>query len=311
VSWKPEGNASVLSSVVHGRGRRLTGCAAIALSALVGGLVVWSPSGQAHAADPAVSRTVPNTTAQQFAEMPYVSPPTAASTTTTSPSTTVVPETVPTTEATVATTTSTSAETEVVPETSPTAETVVAVTTTTAIESLPVAEDTVAVATTNQSGCRSDRPGAVMSIAIADISYACSVYVGGQAVLDTGAATLLTDVGPSPFFARHPADPGTLWIAGHRTSHGSPFADVPDLADGAIITVSDANGAASYRVVGRSYVQVRDGLVIDSSGNATESATQASILRTDRGGNLAPRLVLQTCDGNANRWIIYADLVRD
>jgi hypothetical protein len=27
------------------------------------------------------------------------------------------------------------------------------------------------------------------------------------------------------------------------------------------------------------------------------------------GGNLAPRLLLQTCNGASDRWMIYADLV--
>jgi sortase (surface protein transpeptidase) len=149
-----------------------------------------------------------------------------------------------------------------------------------------------------------------MTIAITDISYTCPVYAGGQSLLDMGAITLITDVGTSPLLALHPGDSGTLWIAGHRTLHGGPFADVPTLADGAVITVSDSTVAASYRVIGRAYVQVDDdGLVIDASGHATDSATQDSLLRTDRGGNLTPRLVLQTCDGNNNRWMIYADLI--
>ena len=127
-------------------------------------------------------------------------------------------------------------------------------------------------------------------------------------MLDSGAVTLITEVGSSPLLSVHPGDTGTLWIAGHRTSHGSPFADVPDIADGAIITVSDDSGTASYRVVARAYVQVHGGLVLDAARNPSDSATQDSLLRADRGGNLAPRLVLQTCDGNNGRWMIYADL---
>ena len=38
-------------------------------------------------------------------------------------------------------------------------------------------------------------------------------------------------------------------------------------------------------------------------------ATLDSIIRADHGGNRAARLLLQTCDGDTHRWMIYADLV--
>ena len=99
-----------------------------------------------------------------------------------------------------------------------------------------------------------------------------------------------------------PGAPGTLWITGHRSSCGGPFAAVPDLADGAIITVSDGSRTASY-------VEVRGGLAVDASGQTTESATLDAVLRPDRNADLAPRLLLQTCDTENFRWMIYADLV--
>jgi hypothetical protein len=49
--------------------------------------------------------------------------------------------------------------------------------------------------------------------------------------------------------------------------------------------------------------------VIDSSGHATGAATLDSIIRADHDGNGAARLLLQTCDGENHRWLIYADLV--
>ena len=161
----------------------------------------------------------------------------------------------------------------------------------------------------NQSSCRNDLPGAVMTITMADISYTCPVYAGGQSVIDTGAATLITDQGSSPFLALHPGDGGTLWIAAHHTTHGGPFAAVPSLADGAIVTVSDGIRRASYRIVGRAHVNVRGGLVVDATGVATDAATQDSVFRPDLGGAGEPRLLLQTCDGNNWRWMIYADLI--
>jgi sortase (surface protein transpeptidase) len=162
---------------------------------------------------------------------------------------------------------------------------------------------------TNQSNCRSGSAQPAMTITIPEVSYLCPVYSGGQASLDAGFVTLITDRGTSPALALHPGDPGTLWIAAHRSSHGGAFAAVPSLTDGAVVTVSDGNTTARYRVVSRVRVQVSDGLVVDAAGQATHAATVDSIIRTDRGGNLAPRLLLQTCDGENFRWMIYADLI--
>ena len=54
-----------------------------------------------------------------------------------------------------------------------------------------------------------------------------------------------------------------------------------------------------------------NGRVVDAQGNPTGEATLDSILRADHGGNNAARLLLQTCDGDTHRWMIYADLVTD
>ena len=163
----------------------------------------------------------------------------------------------------------------------------------------------------NQSTCRHDLPNAAMTITIPDISYSCPVYAGGQSMLNSGAATLITDSAIASVVADHPGGPGLLWIAGHRVSHGAAFAAVPNLADGALVTVSDGEYTATYRVVGRSYVSIMNDRVVDAQGNATGEATLDSILRADHGGNNAARLLLQTCDGDTHRWMIYADLVTD
>jgi sortase (surface protein transpeptidase) len=161
----------------------------------------------------------------------------------------------------------------------------------------------------NQSGCNPDPSAAVMSVFIPDIAYTCPVYAGGQPMIDAGFVTLVTDEGRNPVLAGRPGDPGTLWLAGHRSSHGAAFSKVPDLADGALISVSSGGVTATYRVVARSYVEVRGGRVLDASGMPTAEATWQSIIRSDFSGNLAPRLVLQTCEGDHFRWMIYADLV--
>jgi sortase (surface protein transpeptidase) len=161
----------------------------------------------------------------------------------------------------------------------------------------------------NQSTCRSDLPGAAVTISIADIDYICPVYSGGQSVLDSGAATMISDPALATALTTHPGGVGTMWVAGHRTSHGGPFAAVPTIAIGAIITVTDGEVSAAYRVVGRAHFEIRDNRVVDPDGRATGEATLDSILRADHGANGAPRLLLQTCDGDSARWMIYADLV--
>ena len=161
----------------------------------------------------------------------------------------------------------------------------------------------------NQSTCRSDLDGAAMTITIPDISYSCPVYAGGQQMLNSGAVTQISDPAIESVLADYPGGPGLLWIAAHRSSHGGAFAAVPNLADGALITLSDGSHVATYRIVGRLYVAIRNDRVIDASGNATGAATLNSILRPDHGGDHAARLLLQTCDGENHRWMIYADLV--
>jgi sortase (surface protein transpeptidase) len=127
--------------------------------------------------------------------------------------------------------------------------------------------------------------------------------------MDAGGVTWVTAPGADSLLASAPGARGTLWIAAHRSTHGAPFASVPDLADGAIVTVSDATATASYRVVARVLVQVRGDVVLDAAGTPTNAATLAAITRSDGGGDRAPRLLLQTCEGSTMRWMIYADLV--
>ena len=90
---------------------------------------------------------------------------------------------------------------------------------------------------------------------------------------------------------------------------GGAFAAVPSLADGALITESDCAHTATYRIVGSVYVTISKNRVVDSSGHATGAATLDSLIRPDHGGQKASRLLLQTCDGEDHRWMIYADLV--
>jgi sortase (surface protein transpeptidase) len=177
------------------------------------------------------------------------------------------------------------------------------------VEAPAVVVPVVAAPVVNRSACRNDLAGASMTITIPDISYSCNVYAGGQSMLNSGAVTQISDDAIASVLADHPGGPGLLWIAAHRSSHGGAFAAVPNLADGALITMSDGTNTGTYRIVGRAYVTIRNDRVVDSKGNATGAATLNSILREDHGGNHASRLLLQTCDGEDHRWMIYADLV--
>ncbi|MFP5282592.1 MAG: class E sortase, partial [Actinomycetes bacterium] len=47
-----------------------------------------------------------------------------------------------------------------------------------------------------------------------------------------------------------PGQIGNYIVTGHRTSHGAPFADLPDLADGAEVRVTAGGTTFVYRVTG-------------------------------------------------------------
>jgi sortase (surface protein transpeptidase) len=173
----------------------------------------------------------------------------------------------------------------------------------------PIVASAGPVPMVNTSTCRRDLPRPAMTMTIAEISYSCPVYAGGQQLIDAGAVTMINDPAGVDVLALGPGAAGTLWIAAHRSSHGGAFAAVPTLADGSIVIVEDETSSASYRIIGRRHVQIRDDMVVDATGNATTAATLEALIRSDHGGNKAPRLVLQTCDGTSYRWMIYADLI--
>ena len=163
---------------------------------------------------------------------------------------------------------------------------------------------------TNGSTCRTDLPDTVATLTIPSLGYSCPLYSGGQAMLDSGAATWINAWTAEPALATEPGGSGTIWIGGHQSSHGAPFAATPELADDASITITDVDASATYRVVGRAHVEVSSGgLVLDADGVPTKAASRAAVLRDDLGADLVPRLVLQTSDGARFRWMIYTDLM--
>jgi len=284
-----------------GRGRRVreAACAVLASAFLATAFVATSAVLAAAGADTTIAVVVESRVETERSD---VTAPSSSTTPATTPATTPVTTPATTPPATPVTTPATPETTPATtPETAPT---------TSILADQPVAPAADGVAMpSNQSSCPNDLQGSVMTMEMLDISFSCPVYAGGQSVIDAGVATMITARESSLPLADHPGGAGTLWIAGHRSSHGAPFAAVPDLADGAVITVSDGSSTASYVIVGRSYVEVRDGLAVDAAGQATETATSDAVLRPDRNVEIAARLLLQTCDGENFRWMIYADLI--
>jgi hypothetical protein len=167
----------------------------------------------------------------------------------------------------------------------------------------------------NRSSCRQGLDGSVAVMVIPSISYVCPVFRGGQRTIDSGAATWFTGWPDRSEQASTIGGPGTVWMAGHRTSHGAPFFEIPNIADGADVTFFVGAEAVTYRIVGRMMFTVDSaGFVLsDTDGDGDlEGSAQAgyrAIFRDDLGGGMVPRLVLQTCDGRDGRWILYADRV--
>ena len=112
---------------------------------------------------------------------------------------------------------------------------------------------------TNGLTCRTDLPDTVATLTIPSLGYSCPLYSGGQAMLDSGAATWIDSWAAEPALATEPGGSGTIWIGGHQSSHGAPLAATPDIADEASITITNADASATYRVVGRAHVEVSGG----------------------------------------------------
>jgi len=97
--------------------------------------------------------------------------------------------------------------------------------------------------------------GTVAWLTVPAIGLDRPVFRGGQSTIDRGVATLFDD-GPGGWRAPvAPGAPGTLWIAGHHTSHGAPFRHVDELAVGDVAIVRGLDGVPhTYRFVARRIV---------------------------------------------------------
>jgi sortase A len=117
--------------------------------------------------------------------------------------------------------------------------------------------------------------------------------LGVRFVMVQGADRASLELGPGHYTGTVlPGRPGTVGIAGHRTTYLAPFRHVDRLGRGARIVLHMPYGTFTYRVSGRRYV----------------SPTDTSVLRARGGGQ---RLVLTTCDplfSDARRLVVFAKL---
>lgn len=149
----------------------------------------------------------------------------------------------------------------------------------------------------NQSACR-DIGEPIAIVTVPSIGMHCPLYFGGQSMIDQGVATLV-DSGDANYPEPEIGGNGTYWIAGHRSSHGSPFEAVPTIPIGATITVQDSRHTATYVVMGRSKVY----------NDVTGSESVTAVWRADH-NYTAPRLTMQTCLPAGQVVMVYADLMK-
>jgi sortase (surface protein transpeptidase) len=135
--------------------------------------------------------------------------------------------------------------------------------------------------------------GAVAWLTVPAIGLERPVYRGGQSTIDRGLATLFDD-GPGGWRAPiSPGAEGTLWIAGHHTSHGAPFLLVDRIKVGDVALVRGPDGVTyTYRFVARKIV----GTSVNSS----------AVYGTDPA---AHRMILQTSMGRTHRLLLTGSLV--
>lgn len=131
--------------------------------------------------------------------------------------------------------------------------------------------------------------GAEATVTIASVGIRLPVVLGGQSVIDQGLVAHYTAPGwedPVPAGA-----PGTYWLAAHATTHGAPFATLPEIAVGAEIRL-DAGGRTFVYTVTSTQVT---GLY---PGDDLMYGTDPS----------APVILLQTCIDSSRRLLVHGTL---
>jgi LPXTG-site transpeptidase (sortase) family protein len=116
---------------------------------------------------------------------------------------------------------------------------------------------------------------AYASVSIASLGIDLPVIDGGQAVIDQGVVAHYIADGWEPPVAA--GDQGTYWLAAHHETHGSPFADLPDIAVGAEIRVNVGGRTFVYTVTSKEVVGLLPG---DAAVYGTDPTARVILLQT-------------------------------
>ena len=131
-------------------------------------------------------------------------------------------------------------------------------------------------------------------VEIPSLKLSLPVVRGGQGVIDEGVVAHYSESRSRP--AVDPGQPGTYWLAAHNNStHGSPFAQLPAIADGAHVRITTLGGVTfTYTITSRELV-----------GATTNRATVYGPDTT------TPRILLQTCGGASQRLLVHGVLASE
>ncbi len=134
-------------------------------------------------------------------------------------------------------------------------------------------------------------PGQEAWISIPAIGLNLPVFAGGQSVIDEGVVTHFWAAGWRPPVA--PGQPGTYWLAAHHVTHGAPFLNLPSVRPGELVIITPVRGGAPVRYV------------ITSMQVVGTTVPYATVYGPD---TTTPRLLLQTCEGDAYRLLVHGVL---
>ena len=133
-------------------------------------------------------------------------------------------------------------------------------------------------------------PGQEATVTIASAGITLPVVLGGQDVIDRGVAAHYAGPGWRPPVG--PGQAGTYWLAAHHETHGSPFANLPNVHHGDRVVITTNNGrTVTY--------------VVTSTELVGTSATMTTVYGPDR---TTPRILLQTCIGASHRLLVHGVL---
>jgi LPXTG-site transpeptidase (sortase) family protein len=153
-----------------------------------------------------------------------------------------------------------------------------------------VATRAAADLTTSTSAVEPVVPGQEAVVEIPSLELSLPVVRGGQGVIDEGVVAHYSESRARP--AVDPGMPGTYWLAAHSSTHGSPFGQLPAIADGAQVRVKTLGGVTfTYTITSLELV-----------GSTT---TQATVYGPD---TTTPRILLQTCHGASERLLVHGVL---